>query len=140
MNFQQRTMSRSTDGKEVRAFLGVFQDLYRQHRHGAHYLVRRPKDPMLVKLLLQEFPPERLQQMAEELLTTADEWIGRTDRGVGILVVKASWLDGVLCERAARRVKADWWEECKRLHQSECGGRSAHDTRMYLDAAKAESA
>lgn len=86
----------------MRAFLGTFIELYAQHRFGARYLVRRPKDPVLVKQLLTNYTPERLADLARELLTTNEEWIAGTDRGIGILLVKASWLDGVLCERAAR--------------------------------------
>lgn len=93
---------RTVEGQEIRGFLGRFKDLYNQHRFGAIYLIRRPKDPVLIKLLLQDYPPDRLEKIVVELLTTKEEWISKTDRGIGILAVKASWLDGVLCERAAK--------------------------------------
>lgn len=35
-------------------------------------------------------------------------------------------------------IDADWWEECQRLHQGECGGdRMRHHVRKQLDAGKA---
>jgi translation initiation factor IF-1 len=34
----------------------------------------------------------------------------------------------------------DWFEECQRLHAGACGGRVAHDTRMYLDTERLKRA
>lgn len=93
---------RSADNDDVRAFLGRFRELYKIHRFGATYVFKRPKDIVLVKRLLEDFDVARLEQLAVELLTCDDEWVNGTDRGIGILTVKASWLDGRLCERAAK--------------------------------------
>lgn len=97
--------ARTTDNLDVRKFLGRFVELYRELRFGATYVIKRPRDPVTVRLLLSNFPYARLEQLAVELLTSRDPWIGKTDRGIGILCVKASWLDGVLCERAAKAEK-----------------------------------
>lgn len=86
---------------ETAAFVKRFCELYRQHRHGARYVVKRAKDIPQVKALLQVFGPERLERVATVLLTTDEEWIEHTDRGIGILSVKASWCDGMLAEYEA---------------------------------------
>lgn len=36
--------------------------------------------------------------------------------------------------------KVDWFEECKRLHNSSCGGQWNHADRMWIDAEKAREA
>ena len=93
---------RSVEGTEIRAFLDRFRELYRELRHGATYIVQRPRDPVNVKRLLTNFDPARLEALTRELLTTKEEWIAKTDRRIGILAVKATWLDAQLCERAAK--------------------------------------
>jgi hypothetical protein len=84
-------------------FLIAFQALYAKHRHGAKYLIRRPKDIVLVRTLLDQYGLDRLVKLATILLTTDEQWIAKTDRGIGILVVKASWLDSLLAEHEAKR-------------------------------------
>lgn len=56
----------------------------------------------------------------------------------------ASWLNGRRWEDALevdavleRPSKPDWSEECRQLHNSACGSRMNHDTRMILDRGKA---
>jgi len=88
--------------KDVGAFLKRFCELYSQHRHGARYLVKRHKDVPNVRLLLRTYEPRRLEKLVVVLLRTDDEWIERTDRGIGILLVKASWLDGLLAGYEAK--------------------------------------
>jgi len=83
------------------AFIRAFCDLYSKHRHGAKYLVVRLRDVPLVKRLLRTYPATRLMHMATALLTTEDEWIAETDRGIGILSTKATWLDSRLAEYEA---------------------------------------
>jgi hypothetical protein len=48
---------------------------------------------------------------------------------------------GVPRQAAAERASMpDWFEECRRLHNSACGSRMNHDTRMILDAEHAKAA
>lgn len=86
---------------EVAAFVKRFCELYTEHRHGAKYLVKRAKDIPHVKALLRVYGPARLERVATVLLTTDEEWVEHTDRGLGILSVKASWCDGMLAEYEA---------------------------------------
>lgn len=90
-------------GEDIRAFLSRFCELYSERRNGARYMVRREKDIPLVKRLLMTYPAERLEKLAVILLTTDDEWVCATDRGIGILSVKAPWLDGLLADHEAKR-------------------------------------
>jgi len=89
-------LSPAGDNREVGAFLKAFCELYSKHRHGAKYAVNRAKDVPTVRRLLTVYGPERLEKVATVLLTTDEEWIEHTDRGIGILSVKASWCDGML--------------------------------------------
>jgi hypothetical protein len=90
-------------GAEIGAFLARFCELYAKHRFGARYMVRKAKDVPLVRALLMTYPRERLEKLCVILFTTDDEWVCGTDRGVGILSVKAAWLDGLLSEHEAKQ-------------------------------------
>jgi len=128
--------------REIAAFLTAFCESYKKHRH-ATYLVRRPKDISMAKLLLATYGAERLALMVDELQRTKDPWIAGTDRGIGILTVKASWLDS----RIGARVKdgtvataVDWFEECKQMHGGACGlSQMRHHNRKLIDAGKAQA-
>ncbi len=85
----------------VSAFVRTFCELFQKHRHGARYHFVRQRDVPLVRGLLRTYPPERLVQMAQALLVAQDEWISETDRGIGILSTKATWLDARLSEYEA---------------------------------------
>lgn len=89
--------------QDIALFIKRFCELFSQHRHGAKYLVRRNKDVPNVLRLLRVYDPVRLEKLAVVLLTTDDDWISDTDRGIGILSVKASWLDGLLADYEAKR-------------------------------------
>lgn len=41
------------------------------------------------------------------------------------------WMDE-FPERQQSRV-TDWFDECRRLHDLRCGGRVAHDTKMWIE-------
>lgn len=87
---------------DVGRFLRRFCELYTQHLHGARYVVVRKKHVPIVRSLLRVFPFQRLEKIAWVLLTTDDEWTARTDRGIGILSTKASWIDGLIAEHEAK--------------------------------------
>lgn len=86
----------TADTSPVRAFLMWFQAEYTKHRAGAAYFVAWSTHAPMVARLLKLHPPERLRKHAKILLTTDDEWIAGTDRGVEILVKKINWLEGKL--------------------------------------------
>ncbi len=90
-------------GEDIRAFIARFCELYSKHRFGAKYMVRREKDIPLVKRLLHTYPAARLEKLTTILLTTDHEWVTSTDRGIGILSIKAAWLDSLLSEHEARK-------------------------------------
>ena len=91
------------DGKELHAFLARFCELYAKYRHGAKYLVNRKRDVPLARRLLQVYPRERLEKLVIILLSTDQDWVTQTDRGISILSTKASWLDGLLAEFEAHK-------------------------------------
>jgi hypothetical protein len=80
-----------------------FCETYTEKRHGARYHVRTTIDVPLVKQLLTTYGLERLKKLATVLLMTDEEWVSDTDRGIGILSVKAAWLDDRLAQAEARR-------------------------------------
>jgi hypothetical protein len=94
--------TRTADNHEVRAFIARFCELYGKHRHGARYYVRRERDVPTLRRLLSVYPRDRLEKLAVVLLTTDDDWVTQTDRGIGILSAKASWLDGLLASYEAQ--------------------------------------
>jgi hypothetical protein len=89
---------------EAEDFLAWFGDEYAKRLSGARYLIQ-PKDAALAERLLATYPLERLKELAVILLTTDHEWVSETDRGIGILSVKASWLDGLLAEHRAAKAR-----------------------------------
>ena len=86
---------------DISAFIRRFCELYSQHRHGARYVIHRHKHVPIVRTLLHVFPRDRLEKLAVILLTTDEPWVTQTDRGLGILSTKASWLDGLLADYEA---------------------------------------
>lgn len=83
---------------EISGFLRRFCELYTLYRFKAKYFVKRTQHVPIVRQLLGVYTPQRLEKLAVVLLTTDDEWISHTDRGLNILSVKAAWLDGLLAE------------------------------------------
>jgi hypothetical protein len=90
-------------GADIRDFIAYFCETYSERRNGARYMVRREKDIPLVKRLLAVYSMERLKKLTVVLLTTDEDWVSETDRGIGILSTKASWLDDRLAQFEARR-------------------------------------
>ena len=78
---------------EAQAFLKRFYELYREHRHGARYMIIPGRHIALIKQLLKVYDSDRLVKLALVMLKTDEEWIEGTDRGIGILHTKASWLE-----------------------------------------------
>jgi hypothetical protein len=87
--------------QQVGAFIRRFCELYTKHRHGAKFMVLAKKHVPLIRNLLTVYDFKRLEKMAVVLLTTDEPWVKETDRGIGILSVKASWLDNLLSEYEA---------------------------------------
>lgn len=87
--------------QQVGDFIKRFCELYTKHRHGAKFMVLRQKHVPLIRNLLTVYDFKRLEKMAVVLLTTDEPWVKETDRGIGILSVKASWLDNLLSEYEA---------------------------------------
>ena len=88
-------------------FLTWFIDLYAAKRSGAKYTAT-DKHGGIVKRLLKSHSPERLRQHAEILLTTDEDWVETTDRGIEVLAGKINWLE----ERLAA------WEKRQDLRQA----------------------
>lgn len=85
-------------GEEARAdmaarFLERYQELYAEHRHGARLHIKPSLDWTRVKDLLLTWDVDRLEKLAVILLTTDDDWVSKTDRGIGVFVSRASWCD-----------------------------------------------
>lgn len=87
---------------ESRRFLKEFAALYRHHRNGAAYFVRKDHRD-IVSGLLRVHALDRLLLHAQVLLTTDEEWISTTDRGVEILAKKINWLEDRVADWESRR-------------------------------------
>lgn len=88
---------------EARRFLKQFAALYRQHRHGAAYFVKSKEHAKVVGALLHVHTFDRLLLHAQVLLTTDEEWISTTDRGIEILAKKINWLEDRVADWESRR-------------------------------------
>ncbi len=87
----------------VRIFIDWFHDEYAKRRNGAKYVVKGAKDGETVKRLLAVHDLERLKRHAVILLTTDEEWVESTDRGIGILSSKINWLEERLAAWEAKQ-------------------------------------
>lgn len=96
-------LSPRVSDSDVGAFLRRFCELYSKHRYGAKYAIRRKVEVPIVRRLLAVYDAPRLEKLVVVLLTTNDDWVSETDRGIGILSTKAAWLDGLLAEHEARK-------------------------------------
>ena len=88
---------------QTREFLTWFVTEYATRRNGATYFVSWAKDGAIVKALLAAYPPDHLRKLAKILLTTNDEWIETTDRGIGVLKSRINWLEDRLREWEAKQ-------------------------------------
>lgn len=128
---------RTNDGTRLRAFIAWWCERYRELRR-CSYHVQAKKDIPNVRRLLETYGDEQLRAMALVLLTdTADPFIARSERGIGILSVKASWLAGK-CAEAAERAKPRLVPGCSHeprcMSSLACQNRIAHPER-YEEAA-----
>lgn len=88
---------------QIAEFVRWFAAEY-QRRRGADYLVQWGRDMAIVKRLLHATSYERLQKLAQILLTAdVDRWINESDRGISILSVKFNWLSDRLAQWEKRR-------------------------------------
>ncbi len=94
--------AKRAENVEIAAFIRRFCNFYTQHRHGAKYFITRQKHVPLIRALLNTYGRERLEKLALMLLKTNDDWVQETDRGIGILSTKASWLDERLAAYEAK--------------------------------------
>ena len=85
--------SEKDHGASAAHFLERYQALYAEHRKGARLHIKPSLDWTRVCDLLQTWDVDRLEKLAVILLTTDDEWIAKTDRGIGVFVARASWCD-----------------------------------------------
>lgn len=90
---REREMLLLEQGTAAARFCERFVELYAQHRRGAHYHLKPSLDWSRVCELLQTYEAAHLEKLAEILLTSDDEWIAKTDRGIGVLVAKVSWCE-----------------------------------------------
>lgn len=100
---ERGTSAAGPDQVDTRAFLKEFGRLYAHHRHGAAYFIKWKEHMPIVKNLLKLHAHDRLVLHAKVLLTTDDEWISSTDRGVEILAKKINWLEARVADWEARR-------------------------------------
>jgi hypothetical protein len=83
-------------------FLKWFDENYPKHRNGARYFVKWDKDAPIVKKLLIVHSVRRLKWLSVGMWKTDDPWIAGTDRGIGVLSTKVSWLDDKVSEYEAK--------------------------------------
>lgn len=86
-----------------KAFLQWFQTEYASKRHGATYFVSWEKHMPIVGRLLKQHAPDRLRKHAQILLTTDEDWVETTDRGIEVLAGKINWLEERLARWEAKR-------------------------------------
>lgn len=78
-------------------FLERFDELYSQKMLGAKHFRRQPAlDHTRAIDLCRTWDDERLDKIAVIFLTTNDEWISNTDRGLAVFAAKATYCDGLL--------------------------------------------
>ena len=87
----------------ARTFLDWFQVEYKTRRKGACYFVVWSKHMPIVTRLLKLHEPARLQQHARVLLSTDDQWVEGTDRGIEVLAGKINWLEDKLTAWEAKQ-------------------------------------
>lgn len=90
---------------QANLFVDWFTAEYPKRRNGAKFKAKRG-DVEKIRGLLATWSPARLRQLAELLLlldAEADGWVATTDRGIGVLDHRATWLDERLSAAEARR-------------------------------------
>lgn len=111
---------RTNDGQRIRVFLAWWCDTYRQHLRATYRVVAK-RDVNAVRQLLELYGEDGLKAMCVLLFTEKqDAFITKSDRGVGVLLVKASWLASRRAE-AERRVAVDVSFPCQ--HVPRCNSR-----------------
>jgi uncharacterized protein YdaU (DUF1376 family) len=91
----------------VRTFLEWFQAEFKIRRHGADYAIAWEREGAIVKRLLKETTYERLQTLAQIMLSDKceDSYIIDSDRSVQILSTKFNWLSERLAAWEAQHAR-----------------------------------
>lgn len=93
----------------IKKVLDELADAHAAAARGAVLMINRKRDVPLVRNLLRHFTPERIVDLFVELLTLptgVDEWVDKGDRGLPVLMHRASFLDRRVTERAIRTAEA----------------------------------
>lgn len=94
-------------GERAGRFVERFEELYSQHRKGARWFRRQPAlDWQRAINLCRTWDDARLEKLAVVFLTTDDEWISNTDRGLAVFESKATWCDERLAQWESQQTRS----------------------------------
>lgn len=124
----------------TRELLALFDELHRaRFQAPAHF--NGKKDASILAALWRERGPAQTQALIRAFFALDDPWVAQRGFSVGILRTQVSKLLVRLAPSTAPVDEAlggaDWFEECKRLHDGKCNGRSGHAIQLDIDAARA---
>lgn len=91
-------------GERARKLLEeLYPAWYRKYRHGARLrLIHNTLTLGDAMTICELWDDERIEKLAQIVLTTDDEWVSKTDRSFKIFVARASWADDRLRQAEAK--------------------------------------
>lgn len=94
-------------GERAGRFVERYEELYSQHRKGAKWFRRQPNlDWQRAINLCRTWDDARLEKLAVLCLTTDDDWISQTDRGLAVFESKATFLDDLLTKWESQQTRS----------------------------------
>ena len=89
---------------EAQEFAAWFAEQYEQRLPGnPKYFLRWAKEVTQLKALLEFYGVARLKQLTIAMLESNDPFIENSDKGIGVLVIKANWLEARLRAAEAKQ-------------------------------------
>lgn len=103
---EKKTSRAPKEPSPAREFLEWFQGEFQRRRGGAKYFVSWEKHMPIIGRLQKGHSSDRLKNHARILLSTNEDWIATTDRGIEVLASKINWLEEKLVQFEKDKARA----------------------------------
>lgn len=129
-------MKQARETAPTKDLLTYFDTLHRDTL-GVPAVIRPGKDAKQIATLWRSHGDQLVRDLMADFFASNDRFIQDAGYTVGVFVSQAGKLIARRHKAWTRAADADWFDECKRLHGGQCGGRLRHANQLEIDAAKA---
>lgn len=125
----------ATEPAPTTELLKLFDELH-QERFGSPAAIVRGKDAAMLAEIWRTRGTDDTVALIRAFFRLQDDWV--LQRGFSVAIFK-SQLSRLLVRHAKPQpAAADWFDECKRLHDGTCNGSQGHRIQMLIDADRSQ--